>query len=388
MPPNLMEGRDRPPTGHPDLNGQPWALHLWRRVRSWRRIHFTRPGVLYTGGTLLVGLAAFNTGNNLLYLLWGAMLGSIVVSSWLSEQTIRNLEIARRTPRGSFAGHPLRVRYQVRNKKERLPSYTLEIREARFSSSAFLPLLPAGETVQTWWETTSLPRGVYPLCQVTLSTSFPFGLFVKARDIQLPGELVVWPRNDRPAPRPGLPGGWRRTRAGTLPRDGIPAGEYRGLRPYRAGDDPRDIHWRTTARIGEPVVREYERSEGADSAWICLDRQGTPGGPAEEALEMAASLATSYAREARPFGFHTQGTTIEPGAGSSHLERTLDVLAALTFDTDAPNPVPPGPQNLCILIAPEPRLIPGFGAVLSPRTPGRSPSSRESGDAGAMTPDR
>ena len=57
-----------------------------------------------------------NTGNNLLYLLLGSMLGFIAVSSWLSEQAIRALRVERRGPRSVTVGHDLRLTYEVRNR--------------------------------------------------------------------------------------------------------------------------------------------------------------------------------------------------------------------------------------------------------------------------------
>ena len=67
----------------------------WRLLRAWRRIYFTGFGLSFTLGSIAVGLAAMNTGNNLLYLLFGSMVGFIVVSSWLSEQAIRDLRVQR-----------------------------------------------------------------------------------------------------------------------------------------------------------------------------------------------------------------------------------------------------------------------------------------------------
>ena len=73
---------------------------IWADIRAWRRLSFTRAGVFFTIGAVAIGLAAINTGNNLLYLLLGAMLGMMGVSGWLSEQTIRDIEVVRRVPRG------------------------------------------------------------------------------------------------------------------------------------------------------------------------------------------------------------------------------------------------------------------------------------------------
>ena len=71
------------------------------RFRVRRRLRYTRGGVLFTVGALTVGFAAVNTGNNLLYLLLGAVLGFIALSGWLSEQALRGLEVRRVVPEAS-----------------------------------------------------------------------------------------------------------------------------------------------------------------------------------------------------------------------------------------------------------------------------------------------
>src|SRR4051812_29540949 len=147
------------------------AIRRW--LRPPRRLRFSRAGWLFTGGTLVLGLAATGTGNNLLYLVLGAMLGFITLSGWLSEQMIRGLEVKRRATHGLTAGVAGRITYEVRNRKRRLPSLALELGEAGASGRAWIPALEAGELATP--RTTALwpRRGVYPLASITLATSFP-----------------------------------------------------------------------------------------------------------------------------------------------------------------------------------------------------------------------
>jgi len=100
--------------------------------------------VVFTLGTIAVGFAAMNTGNNLLYLLLGSMLGFIVVSGWLSEQAIRGLHVERRVPRAVTVGHDLRLTYDVTNVKRHLPSLAVEISEVGLPDAAFLPHVAPG----------------------------------------------------------------------------------------------------------------------------------------------------------------------------------------------------------------------------------------------------
>ena len=335
---------------------------VWARIRAWRRIHFTSGGVAFTLGTMAVGFAAMNTGNNLLYLLLGSMLGFMVVSGWLSEQAIRGLRVERRAPRAVTVGHDLRLSYEVTNHKRRLPSLAVEISETGLPEKAFLAhVAPEGHTT-TRSVNSFVRRGVYPLGTVTLSTGFPFGLFTKERDLEIPGEVIVWPRTDRFVREPA-PGSGRIPRIGLSARGSLGArGEYRSLRGYRFGDDSRDIHWKSSARMRDPVVREYER-DGAETRWICLDLRGEPGEAAEVAVEVAAALAARAVSQQRSFALVAGEDVLEPDDGAGHLERALDILAKVDFKPDAAAPSPPIAPESCILVSLDGR--PGFGDVLA-----------------------
>jgi uncharacterized protein (DUF58 family) len=345
----------------------------WKGFWSWRKIRFSRGGAAFTGGAFAIGFAAINTGNNLLYLLLGAMLGFIAVSSWLSEQVIGAISVQRRVPRGVTVGNPLRIQYEVRNERKRIPALALEIGEEALPGRAFVPLLRAGATTLARSENRFARRGIFPLDGITISTSFPFGLFRKTRTVRARAELVVWPRTDRPV-RAVIPGGGRNA-AGAAAALG-PAGargEYRGLRGYRAGDDPRDIHWRTSARLGTPVVREYEQNL-AETQWVCLDTRSEPGDAAEAAVETAAALVALAFRAGKRFAFSGGGYTLEPGQGPGQLERVLDALARVDFRLDGPRVLPPVTPVQCILVTPCRRAGTGFGEVI--RTEGAVPGER------------
>ncbi|HEX9886637.1 MAG TPA: DUF58 domain-containing protein [Longimicrobiales bacterium] len=360
----------------------------WAQLRAWRRIKFTRAGAVFTLGAFAVGFAAINTGNNLLYLLLGAMLGLVAVSSWLSEQVIRDLRIERWVPRGVPVGHEVRIVYRVRNEKRWLPTMAVEIMEAGLSEPAFLAkVAPAGEA-QARSVNRFIRRGIYPLGTVTLSTTFPFGLFLKERDIRQPGELVIWPRADLPVRAP-MPGAGHTALRGTAlyGAAGI-RGEYRGLREFRPGDDPRDIHWRRSARLDTPVVREYER-DASETLWICLDLGGEPDDVGEHLVEVAASLAARALMEGKRFGLVAGEHLVRPGTGAGQFENVLDALARVDFRPLAPVPAPPVDPAACVLVSRTGRqqslysdaFVGGGGPGRGPdRGPGRGPDFNEDRD--------
>lgn len=324
-------------------------MQAWRHLRAWRRIYFTGFGVAFTFGTVAVGFAAMNTANNLLYLLMGAMIGFMTVSSWLSEQAIRDVSLERRLPRTTSVGQEFRLVYEVTNHKRFLPTLALEVVEPGLPNRAFVVHLAGRESGTARSVNSFVKRGIYPLGTVTLSTSFPFGLFRKERDVEIPAEVVVWPRTDRPVRQPQA-GGGRERRTGLSARSTMGTrGEYRSLRGYRPGDDPRDIHWRSSARSQTPVIREYE-ADGAETRWICLDTREQPGEAAEVAVELAAALVATATGEQRPFALIAGDAVLQPGHGVAHMERALDILARVDFAPDAGAPAPPVDPAACVLV--------------------------------------
>src|SRR5205814_7019129 len=98
------------------------------------------------------------------------------------------------------------------------------------------------------------------------------------------------------------------------------SGEFHGLREFRSGDDPRDIHWRTSARRGRPFVRELEEETGR-IVMIVLETGAAPvaGDPVrafEDAVSLAASLAVALLRKGLQVGLKTDGAQVTPSSGT------------------------------------------------------------------------
>ena len=344
----------------------------WARIRAYlkppRRLHFTRSGWLLTFAIVALGFATLNTGNNLLYLVLGGLLGLIMLSGWLSELSISRIRIVRRLPRAIIAREPTRLTYEVTNLKNRFPSVSLELEEAGIGACAFLVAAWPGKVGMARGQFRAERRGVFQLGRLTIRTSFPFGLFIKERDVETTATLLVWPRTDRVVRDPVRAGERARKLGLTTPIGaGGGRGEYRTLRPYLPGDDPRDVHWRSTARSGHPVVREYER-DATDTLWLCLDLRAPPGEEAENAIEIAAALAARAEEVNERFGLATNDAVIDPGQGPGQLEAILDALARAQFREDAPALVPPVAAAECVLVratgAADPRFSDTFtGAV-------------------------
>ncbi len=231
-----------------------------RRSRWPRRVRLTREGKWYVGITIGVGLAAINTGNNLLYLLLGMLLSLIVVSGVMSEISLRHLTVVRRLPARAQVGRPHLVEIEVYNSKKQIPSYAIEVEDLRAGQPAdkrcfFLKISPTSAQVAAYRRTPQ-KRGIDHHVGFRVATRFPFGLFEKSREISADGDLVIYPAVDPirlGRDEPGKHAGG----TGAIGRGG--GDEIAGVRPERHGDDPRDIYWRKSTLPQARVLRERAR---------------------------------------------------------------------------------------------------------------------------------
>ncbi|AKU90107.1 transglutaminaseTgpA domain-containing protein [Vulgatibacter incomptus] len=325
------------------------TARLWWHLMRMQRV--TRDGWFYVGFTVVVGAAAINTGNNLLHLVLGLQLSLIVLSALLSESALRGVAVERSLPRNGVAGEPFEVRLAVTNRKRRLASHALVISEVEGPAAGmrrFVSRIAPGGEARLSYRLMIPRRGDAELGAIRITTRFPFGLFEKSRELRLPQALPIHPPGLR-APRASA-----RTSSGAgelpEPRPGQGA-EFHALRELRPGDDPRQVHWRSTARTGSPRVIERERERRRRVTLLVDTRGATRHEELDEAAESSLALARRHLRAGCEVGIAWPGGSVEPGLGAAHLQRLGDAAARLG----------PGSAN-----APAPRAHRGAQAVEVP----------------------
>jgi uncharacterized protein (DUF58 family) len=309
-----------------------WRWTTWPRRTLWP----TRDGWWCLAAAIGLGFAAMNTGNNLLYLLVSMLLGLIIVSGALSEQSMRGLRFIALRPDEVHAGRPALFGLRVVNGKRWRASYSVSIEVLDpdvAGGRAFLARLePRAETLVTW-ESVPSARGRHAFPPLRVSTRFPFGLFLKAGRVAIDAEVIVYPairglgRDERPAL--GGPGSTARRRGR--------GSDLHNLREYRAGDEPRLIHWRSSAKTGALVVRELEADRAVD-ARIVLQGSGAEGERLEAGLSDAASLAVHLLDAGARVELAGPGLHVPLGHGAEHRRRVLTALALYEPSRDAATP--------------------------------------------------
>jgi uncharacterized protein (DUF58 family) len=303
--------------------------------------------------------------------LFGGMLIFSYLWAWLNLHWTR---ITRQTrSRRSQVGKYAEERFVVENTGP-LPKLWLELRDHSelpgHLVSRVINSLPAHRQRSWAIKTMCYRRGRFMLGPITLYSGDPFGLFLLKRDIPLAGHIVVYP------PTFALPG--------FSPRIGQVSGgdalrrrthyvttNVAGVRDYVPGDSFNRIHWRSTARTGRLIVKEFELDPMAD-IWLFLDLEkrvqvGGTGGQApdlsvppllrvlrdeashieldpsseEYAIATTASLAKHFIDRNRSVGMVTyarraQREFAQTDRGERQLARILEMLAVARAEGNIP----------------------------------------------------
>ncbi len=313
-----------------------YFYRLGGRLSAGAQARVTRAGAFLLGATVVSAVGALDSLNSMQYQIFSLLTMIVLVSAVTCALGRRGrLEAERTLPRHATAGHPLRYRVRVRNAgRWRLPGVRLsewtepvlpdypEFRQreepferkrnvfdrvfkyyrwlwlvelkrpARFDSSAAFTL-GRREGASVEMTLTPLRRGVLRLGPLRVLTTDPFGLFLRlGRAAAGAATVVVLPKRYR---LPGLemPGASRYDMGGRVAAAGVGhSDEFVGLRDYRPGDPPRHIHWRSWARLGRPVVKEFE-DETYPRYALVLDTM-LEGGH-DQCFEEAVSVAASFA---------------------------------------------------------------------------------------------
>lgn len=307
------------------------------------RIRFTREGAWFFFMTLGVGIAAINTGIGLLYLMVAMMLSFIIVSGVLSELSLMMLRVKRGLPGEVHAHQAFFMTFQVQNCKRLFPSFSVHIIdrsgawEGGVEPEGYFLKIPAGGSAAVQCLAMMPRRGLHPLSRVVVRTEYPFGFFIKETDYDCEQELLVYPPlgnildGSLVNALDGMSGSPHRDRT----RHELE--EFHALREYRTGDNPKWIHWRSSARLKKLMLREFETRAGKEAV-IYLDTSAAPAGDEkkEEALEYAVSFAATLINELYRKGYSVTLACASPQplfqssypgeGGVGHLFRTLAIV--------------------------------------------------------------
>jgi uncharacterized protein (DUF58 family) len=310
------------------------------RLRETFRYEVTKAGVIYVLATIVIGIAALNTGNNLLYIVVAAMLAAILVSGIVSALVLRRLELEVRLPEQVFARRPVVGCLRLRNPRKILPAFSIRIVPSSkdekklaqkqwrwerttfafplnrlpqdqwvrirdwkvkrvkaiaptpgiFEGMIYFPYLPPRSELQADLELTFSRRGRYQESSFGMATRFPFSFLTKTRDVALEREILVYPPVESTRELfeilPIVRGEWESFVRGR-------GSDLYLIREYMPEDSARHVDWKATAKSGSLKVREFSR-EDERKLRIVFDNP-VAGLISEAAYERTVNLAASLA---------------------------------------------------------------------------------------------
>lgn len=279
---------------------------------------------------VLVLAAAFNTGENLLYLVAACAGSFLICALLLTPVSLWGLGLKRDVPASAFRGVPFASTVRIDNGKSLFSSFSLRLDDPSDSgrSRGYVAKISAGGSATIQLEEVLPRRGVHVLPALVVSSGFPLGLFRRQLTYRDTAAVTVYPRvvslrrnvverldDSGGAPRP-------------LHRSGD---EFFALREYVPGDDIRYICWRVSARIGRLIVRELEPAT-ARMLVVVFDTRGIPDTEEleeqfEESVDLVASLAMMFLERHFRVAVVTPDASVGLGTGDAHARKVLEFLA-------------------------------------------------------------
>lgn len=239
--------------------------------------------------------------SNLLIILAALIFGALLMQWRWSRKSAECVGIRRRFPREAFANQPFRVRYRFTNLSRLLAVWTLRVEDeieslggnAKSVAVSGVGRLNPEQTSISYCDCLFTKRGRYRFGPIALMTTFPFSLFSSRQYSDDTDELYVFPSllqlRSRWQTRLASRSGGEST---TARQSGSVEGDFFGLREWQKGDSRKWIHWRTTARLGEPAVRQFEQQRRFDTC-IVVDAFCTEQA-SDDAVELSISLAATF----------------------------------------------------------------------------------------------
>ena len=304
-----------------------------------RRLQF-----LIVAVVLLV--AAFSTGLGFLFYVVYLGLLAIGGSDVLTRFGLADLEAGYRVDhRQGHVGDDMRTTYSISNASG-LPKPWLEVYNP---TDLPVPLPGRALSLRSWAQRSWIAivpltrRGTFRIEPMVVRTGDPFGFFEAAASVGRPTVVTVFPRV-LPLPRWKLPNAFLEGTHSAPERTLQTTPLATTVRPYAPGDSFNRIHWRSTARLGEIQVKEFDLEQTAD-VWIFVDlesRVQTGDGDistVEEAMRAAASIAHDAILENRAVGLTTSGhrlVSIPADRGPRQRQKIMALLAAVEGDGRTP----------------------------------------------------
>ena len=346
-------------------------------LRYWAQRRFTRAGWVVLASLFVTMVMGLDTENLVAYQGFSLLLVLLLLAFGFSRFFRMNFSVVRLLPPFGTAGQSFTYRVSVRNLTSKTQSdlalledladprsafpewlaaqlaveqsvRSLRLsRQQRFNpfkpatlKDAVLPPIQPGQEAEVQVEVTPLHRGVLRFKGVTLARTDPFGLFRALAGTPAPQTALILPKR-YPLPPIALPGVMKYQEGGVALASNVgQSEEFVALRDYRRGDPLRHIHWRSWAKTGKPIVKEFEDEFFVRHALVLDTFSDQLQSEAfEEAVSVAASFACTIQTQESLLDLLFVGAEaycFTAGRGLAHADQMLEILASVHLCSGKP----------------------------------------------------
>lgn len=311
-------------------------LH-WDPLRYFK---VTKRGIFFIFLLVLISVATFNTGNNLLIMILSLQMGALLISGTVANLVLNGLKVRLQLPEAIHAGNASLLLATLRNQKKMFPSFGLELKNIsgdmdknvsiEFSGIGIhFPFIRCGEEKTVKFECVFNRRGVFSMEGFLVNTTFPFGLFSRGKELYAEGKVKVYPKlielKEFQYRFPFLFGQEALNKKGS-------GDELHNLRDYHLGDDTRFVHWKASAKLGRLIVKEFSQAQDLMFQVVFSTYFQNPTESDlkqfEKAISLVASLVSAYAQRGQEISFYSGEEFITiPSGNRSQYFLLMDYLA-------------------------------------------------------------
>jgi uncharacterized protein (DUF58 family) len=347
-----------------------WIYRLTSSLWHWSRRRFTLAGLCVAGAFVVAGAVGADIENTVTYQSFSLLLAFLLLAFTSSLFFRARFSASRSLPRFGTAGLTLRYRVRIKNltakpqagltlienladprpvfqewlafnlaESKRVRPFRVSQRRSKNPfrlanlKEAEVPPLPANGEVEAQVEILPLRRGILHFTSLTLARPDPLGLFRSFIKMTAPQIVLILPKR-YPLPPIALPGALRYQEGGVALAANVGrSDEFVALREYRHGDPLRHIHWRSWARVGKPIAKEFEDEFFVRHALVLDTFDNEPNSEIlEEAVSVAASFACTVLTQESLLDLlfvGNQSYCFTAGRGLAHVDQMLEILASV-----------------------------------------------------------
>lgn len=307
----------------------------------------TREGKKFFIATILIAIAALNTGNNLTYLVLSMMLSLLLLSVLILMVNVKGLVLGVSQCEPVFAGRPASIEVTLSNRK-RIPSYSIKVMMSdRGRAEVYFPKISGSSDISKVVSLLYEKRGIYSYGDFFILSGFPFIFFSHRHTFKVEGEVIVYPEIKEIGESAYEITG--EVYESSLLRAGK-GDEFAMIREFSYGDDWRRIHWKASARTSKFMVKEYATQEPRRLTIILDNLMPHDTESFEKAVSLTASISDRFLNDDFFVRLLTSRKVIPFGRGREHLFKILNLLATIKGEDRWESPLPAESEGATILI--------------------------------------